>query len=100
MSEREQQEMAENVAKMVTAEMQIYAKEVLTLEEASKFLGLSKSYLYKMTMNNTIPYYKPNGKLCYFNRTELEQWMQSNRIATAEEMADEANKIIMKGGAR
>lgn len=37
-------------------------KEVLTLEEASLFLGLSKSQLYKLTGSCAIPHYKPGGK--------------------------------------
>ena len=37
------------------------AKEVLTLEEAAVFMGISRSTLYKMTHNNVIPFYRPNG---------------------------------------
>ena len=43
-------------------------KEVLTTAEASAYLGLSESYLYKLTSSKRIPHYKPNGKLVYFNR--------------------------------
>lgn len=39
------------------------AKEVLNLEEASAFLGIAKSTLYKMTHQNRLPYFKPAGKL-------------------------------------
>ena len=38
------------------------AKEILTLEEAARFLGMAKSTLYKLTHEQAIPYYKPNGK--------------------------------------
>ena len=61
------------------------AKNVLVLEEAALILGVATSTLYKMTMRNQVPYYKPNGKLIYFNKQELEEWMQQNRVATAEE---------------
>ena len=47
------------------------AKEVLNLEEASLFLGISKSSLYKMTHKHELPFYRPNGKLIYFEKTEL-----------------------------
>ena len=33
-------------------------KEVLNLEEASAFLGIAKSTLYKMTHLNQVPYFK------------------------------------------
>ena len=37
------------------------AKEVLTLEEAARFLGMAKSTLYKLTHEQAIPYYKPTA---------------------------------------
>lgn len=47
-------------------------KNVLSFEEASRFLNLSKSYLYKLTSGNLIPHYKPQGKMLYFEKAELE----------------------------
>jgi len=64
----------------------INSKEVLTFEEASIFLGISKSYLYKLCMRQEIAYYKPMGKMNYFNRLELLDWLQSNRMASKEEL--------------
>ena len=48
-----------------------HTKNVLSFEEASRFLNLSKSYLYKLTSGNLIPHYKPQGKMLYFERAEL-----------------------------
>ena len=76
-------------------------KEVLTSDEAARYLGISKSYLYKLTMKQAIPHYKPMGKMCYFNRVELESWLQSNRVATADEISQQAQTYCMrKGGKR
>ncbi len=72
-------------------------KEVLTSNEAARYLGISKSYLYKLTMRQQIPHYKPMGKMCYFNRVELEQWLQTNRCATAVELNQQAQAYCMKG---
>ena len=69
----------ELIADMVTENITNAHKEVLTSKEAAKYMGISLSYLYKLTMNGDIPHYKPMGKMCYFNRRELEQWLQSNR---------------------
>lgn len=71
-------------------------KDVLTAEETARYMGISKSYLYKLTMRKEIPHYKPMGKMCYFNRAEVEEWLQSNRCATATEIADRANRILMQ----
>jgi len=70
-------------------------KEVLTLEEAAQYTGFSKSYLYKLTSSAKIPHYKPAGKLCYFNRFELDQWLQQNRISTQDEIYSKAQTYCM-----
>ena len=55
-------------------------KKVLTFDEAAKYSGISKSYLYKLTSNGSVPHSKPNGKQIYFDREELEFWLLSNKI--------------------
>ena len=87
------------MADLITANIINCTKEVLTSEEAARYLGISKSYLYKLTMRQLIPHYKPLGKMCYFNRQELEAWLQNNRVATDEEINQQAQAYCMKGGA-
>ena len=88
------------VADLITANTIFCTKEVLTSDEAARYLGISKSYLYKLTMQQKIPHYKPLGKMCYFNRVELEQWLQSNRVATDEEISQQAQQYCAKKGNR
>lgn len=87
------------LADMITANVISTTKEVLTTDEAARYMGISKSYLYKLTMNATIPCYKPMGKMVYFNRRELETWLQSNRVSTDAELESKAQAYCMKGGA-
>ena len=84
----------------ISANTILTQKEVLTSEEAARYLGISKSYLYKLTMNQQIPHYKPMGKMCYFNRVELESWLQSNRVATAGEISQQAQAYCMRKGGK
>ena len=73
----------------------VYAsKEVLNLEEASMFLGISKSSLYKLTHNQTIPYFKPNNKMVYFEKTELLKWLRQNPVASQTQISGEARAIM------
>ena len=46
---------------------------LLTTVEAAEYLGMKKSYLHKLMMKKEIPFYKPNGKLCFFDKDELDQ---------------------------
>lgn len=66
------------------------AKDVLTVEEAGLVMGLSPSTIYKMTALRQIPFYKPNGKLVFFNKRELEEWMMQNRVASEGEIEAKA----------
>lgn len=88
------------LADLITANTIFCTKEVLTSNEAAKYMGVSKSYLYKLTMRQQIPHYKPMGKMVYFNRLELEQWLQNNRVSTATEISQQAAAYCMKKGGR
>lgn len=72
------------------------AKTILTLEEVAKYTNYSKSYIYKLTSRREIPCYKPNGKQLYFKRTEIEEWLLSNRKMTNKEIESEvATKSVL-----
>ena len=86
------------VEDLITANIIVCTKEVLTSDEAALYMGVSKSYLYKLTMRKEIPHYKPMGKMCYFNRLELETWLQQNRCATDTELSQKAQSYCMQKG--
>ena len=70
-------------------------KNVLSFEEASKFLNLSKSYLYKLTSAGLIPHYKPQGKMIYFEKDILEEWLRQNPVKTQAQIAQEAQQYLL-----
>ena len=73
----------------------VYAsKNALSFDEASKFLSLSKSYLYKLTSAGLIPHYKPQGKMIYFEKNILEEWLRQNPVKTQAQIASEAQKYL------
>ena len=86
------------VTDLVTARTLFATKEVLTSEETALYMGVSRSYLYKLTMRREIPHYKPLGKMCYFNRKEIEAWLQSNRVATTAEINEQAADYCNRKG--
>lgn len=76
------------------------AKNVLDIDDVVLLTGLSKSYVYKLTCKKEIPYYKPNGKLIYFDRQEVESWMKQNRVASVVEAEQVASKYLMEKGGK
>ena len=78
-----------NIEKMLQSQ-----KNVLTFDEGAIFTGISKSHLYKLTSTGTIPHYKPRGKMVYFDRVELENWLLQNRITPADEIEAKATSYV------
>jgi excisionase family DNA binding protein len=62
----------------------------LSLSEAATYLNISKSHLYKMTAESRIPHYKPNGKVIYFKKQDLDDWIYRKRVKTVDEVRKEA----------
>jgi excisionase family DNA binding protein len=68
-------------------------KRLLTLKEACQYIGISRSYMHKLTAARKIPFSKPYGKIIYFDKAELEEWLlNKNRVKTNEEINDEADR--------
>ncbi|WP_405211201.1 helix-turn-helix domain-containing protein [Dokdonia sp. Asnod2-E02] len=75
---QEQLKRIENLLKSQT----LLKKEILTVKEASIYLGQSTSSIYKLTGKNEIPFYVPNGKMIYFKKKELDEWLLKNRVCS------------------
>ena len=73
---------AETISERLTfIESRIFAgKQMLTTEEAAYYIGISRSLLYKMTHTMQIPHYKPRGKMVYFDKDELDDWMRQGKV--------------------
>lgn len=51
----------------------------LGVQEASKLIGVSADFIYKLTMQKRIPHYKL-GKLLKFKKSEVLQFMEEKRV--------------------
>lgn len=70
-------------------------KKALTLDEVVVYTGMKKSYLYKLTHERIIPFYKPNGKTLFFNREEIDEWLLKNKSASHAELEEKAQSYII-----
>ena len=71
-------------------------KEVLTFEEACDYTGISKSYLYKLTSSGNIPHSKPNGKMIFFEKKKLNDWLLQNSRKSKSDLENEALRHTLK----
>ena len=67
-------------------EQNLLMKEVLNFNDACNYLDISASHLYKLTSQKSIPHFCPQGKKLYFNRAELDEWLQRNRQSSTDEI--------------
>jgi len=74
------------------------AKQALNMNDVSVLTGLSKSHLYKLVHFKKIPYWKSKGgKITYFNKEEINNWMLHQRVKTVDELETEAVTYAVMG---
>ncbi|MCB0745238.1 MAG: helix-turn-helix domain-containing protein [Ignavibacteriae bacterium] len=69
-------------------------KEFFTLEEATLYLGQSKSSLYKLTSRKEIPFYVPGGKMIYFRKEELDAWIIDSKVETVDDLESSIDNYL------
>ncbi|WP_455531530.1 helix-turn-helix domain-containing protein [Segatella salivae] len=92
--------MTQEAANRIAYRVAINTKPILTFDEACLYMGMSKSALYKVTSSKEIPFSKPNGKMIYFKRTDVDRWLLSNMSITATELTDKAMAYTQKKGGK
>ncbi len=71
------------------------AKPHLDFQQACDYLGLSESYLYKLTHKKLIPHYKmPTGKKLIFVKSELDEWLLSSPVGTEKDINQQAADYV------
>jgi excisionase family DNA binding protein len=63
--------------------------DLMNIDEASEFLGLTKQTLYLMVMRRAIPYMKPSKRL-YFSKKALTEYIKNYSVKTIAEVETEA----------
>ena len=59
----------------------------MNLMETAAYLGLSPSYIYKLTHKHLIPHYKPTGKRVFFYKKELDEWIMKSNCDTSASLS-------------
>lgn len=72
----------------------------LTVAQASKLLGYSQSYIYKLIMRREIAYYKIGaGRAVRFAKSDLLAYLNKCRVSSQDELQAQAElNLALKGG--
>ena len=76
-------------------EQNLLMKEVLNFNDACNYLDISASHLYKLTSQKSIPHFCPKSKKLYFNRAELNEWLQRKRQTSTDEIETMAANYLL-----
>ena len=60
-------------------------KDILNMKEVGQYLDISQSLLYKLTCNGEIPHFKPRGKMIFFEKKVLVEWIEQNPSYVSKE---------------
>lgn len=73
----------------------LYRKRYLTISQASLVVGVSKSFIQKLVSSKQIPHSKPNGKLVFIHRKDLEEFLSQNHISSNEEIESKVADYLL-----
>lgn len=68
----------------------------LSLPDSAKYLGITKSTLYKFNMKREIPYYTGGGRKIFYKIADLDNWIEKGKRSSQEEIEREAQRYIDK----
>jgi excisionase family DNA binding protein len=86
--------------KQLIIDNNLLQKEILDFEDVCKYLKVSASHLYKLTSTRQIPHFCPQGKKLYFNRAEIDEWLQRNPITPRSSIQEQAANYVIEKGKR
>jgi len=76
-------------------ENKVILPKVMNIKQLSDYLGVSLSYIYKLTSTHNIPHSK-RGKRLYFDREIINTWVLENKIWTQDDIENQVSDYLSK----
>lgn len=70
----------------------INQKTILNFDEFCAYCNISRSFGYKLTSSRRVPHYT-TGKMLYFKKDEIDNWLLENPVKTAKQIDMEARYL-------
>ena len=86
--ESKQQSFKADIKKLIKAMPSSLDKPFMSVSEASWFLNISNSTIYKLNFRKEIPYYK-TGKKVFYSKEDLISYVTKNRVMSRDEVESE-----------
>lgn len=60
--------------------IKVESNDLMTVNQLSGYLKLSKSYIYTLTSTKRIPHIKLHGKVL-FDKNDIKEWLKTKTVA-------------------
>jgi excisionase family DNA binding protein len=64
-----------------------------SIDQASKYINVSKSYMYQLVSQKKISYFKPSNGKIYFLKPDLDKYILKNKTTAVSELEETAESI-------
>lgn len=82
--------------KKLLLESNLNSKELFNVDDATLYLDISKSCLYKLTSRREIPFYTPGGKKIYFKKSEIDTWVFNSRVESVNDIERDVEHYLSR----
>lgn len=73
---------------------QVRRRDIFTLQEAAKYVGLKAPALYKLCKDREITYSKPSKQI-YFKKKDLDEYLNRNTVPSFSELESLASNHVI-----
>jgi hypothetical protein len=79
-------------AQEIAGELSYLQKEVWTLEECARYMGITPESLMQLNHKGAITYSKPSGGRCYYLKEDVIRYLTNNKIYSQKDLQDKAHE--------
>lgn len=90
-------EMLKMILDKLEASERITRSEYLNQKEACVYLGVTKTQLYRLMYERQITYSRPSGKIAFFKKADLDEYMTRNTVPSLERLEAMACDHVTSG---
>ena len=71
-------------------------KKMWSLDDFCAYTGISKAYAYHLTSTNKVKFYRPFGKMIYFDAEEVIEFLKKNPVESQKTLSAKATNHLLK----
>lgn len=90
-----------NIANSILQELReikqvlVFKKRMWTMDDFCLYTGISKEYAYHLTSTGKVKFYRPFGKIIFFDSEEVIEFLKRNPSSDAKKFEAKGNKYLL-----